>query len=157
MAASIAVAVAMCGCQSANLRIDEIHVVKGDTKAPAGFLSTRFGQIHVPEERWDEFTRPPISIQAAALLEHEKVHARRQIEGLSILWGFLYSTSASFRWKEESAGYETQFVYMAERGHITSKSEALHLVLDSFYGDMVSTHEASEWYDSLKLESRRRK
>jgi len=59
----------------------------------------------------------------------------------------MYRLSSRFRWGEERAGYARQIQVMREGGVPMTKAAFLTLVLDPFYGGMVSVAEASEWFD----------
>lgn len=116
--------------------------------APGAVVAVTYGGvIYVPPAELEAFlTRPP-TLPRYALLEHERVHARRQREAFGFLWGVFYGISSSFRWKEERAGYARQIQVLREGGAPMLKAQFLSAVSDEFYGDMVSVAEASDWFD----------
>lgn len=117
------------------------------------FLRTIFGVIYVPPGQLAAYTRPPLSIHAAALLEHERLHAARQHEVWMLVWHLRYLGNASFRWKEERLGYREQLLYLARRGAAVRNLRAWFVatVTDPYYAGMASAEEAGTWFDRLLI------
>lgn len=137
------------GCASAPIDIRE----RGSkfSSAPETFCIASWGTIYVPNGHLKEYTEVPLAPTAAALLEHEKVHAKRQAELAYIFWHLGYELSDEFRWEEEKLGYEAQILYLRRRGFTISEQWFLKVVLNDFYDDMVDKDEALKWFKSLPL------
>jgi len=134
------------GCSS----VTEIKE-RGDRwpNANPNFCITSWGTIYVPNGKLAEYTGDKISVQNAALLEHEEMHAARQRACLYAFWHMSYATSKEFRWKEEQLGYKVQIEYLRAHGIKPTEDWFIGLVMDDFYGGMVSKEDASKWFRSL--------
>ena len=121
--------------------------------ANPAFLVTTWGVIYTPPGRLDEFTARadrPLAPTAAALLEHEQTHARRQhAHGLGMVGhGVEYLCSAAFRWEEERAGYAVQFRALAARGIGIYPPAWVVLLMDPSYREMVDEPTARAWVEA---------
>lgn len=118
------------------------------------FLRTIAGVIYVPPGKLRDYTEQPLSIHAAALLEHEQLHARRQHEQWMVLWHIYYLTNPSFRWREERAGYAAQLRYLAQRGSAIRNLRTwfVEKATDPYYAGMTTAEEAGAWFDHFLLD-----
>jgi hypothetical protein len=134
------------GCAS-SIDIKE----RGDKfkSAPSNFCITSWGTIYVPNGQLKDYTQEPLQLLKAALLEHEKIHAKRQAELAYIFWYLGYELSDGFRWEEEKLGYEAQILYLRRRGVTVNEEWFLTVVLSEFYRGMVSKDEALKWFRYL--------
>lgn len=59
---------------------------------------------------------PPGSVEREALLLHEQVHARRQLEHGLPEWLSRYATDPAFAWREERLGWEAELRHLRAHG-----------------------------------------
>lgn len=92
---------------------------------------------------------PPGTIEYDAVLLHEQIHSRRQLDyelGLAA-WLARYLADPEFRWEEEKLGYEAAITHLVQNGRQVN-TEHLALILNKNYdfnGRMVSYADALEW------------
>lgn len=93
---------------------------------------------------------PPDSVLQEAILRHEQVHSKRQLDNpLGVgFWLAHYITVPSFRWQEEKLGYKEQIKCLISHG-LYVNVDGLARVLNEDYKvagiPMVSFNEAKTW------------
>lgn len=109
---------------------------------------TSFGVIYVPVDELEAYRATPPTIERRAVLDHEREHARRQVEDGGLLWAARYRFSSAFRWAEERAGYAHQLRALREGGAPAPRAWFVESTQHDFYRGMTDRDEAAAWFDS---------
>lgn len=119
-----------------------------------GMTTTIGAHSYVPDLKQWKIDYPDGSIDQDAVLLHEQVHAKRQLNfpGGIGAWLALYVSSPSFRWQEEKLGYEAEIRRQMAGGQSVN-APALASVLSHDYkalgGQMVNFNDALIWVNNL--------
>lgn len=90
---------------------------------------------------------PVNSDQYHAILLHEQVHAKRQLDTGLTLWLAKY-VGKEFRWQEESLGWEKELKYLRSKGK-AKQAEYYAQILSRMYNGMISYADALQWVRTI--------
>lgn len=111
---------------------------------PQDFAQTVAPYVYVSDLGAWEAVYPAGSVQRAAILAHERVHALRQGSD-PIPWCSRYQSDAAFRLDEEKLGYAEQIRVLVAGGAAVDVDGFVAALTSPFYGGMISSDDARTW------------
>jgi hypothetical protein len=134
----------VAGCAS-ELRLrgyEPLVAVREVPSMPGDRVTTIYGAAYVRDLGWFE------SLDATyrdALLKHEQVHSRRQMD--NPLFFVRYGLEKDFRWEEEKLGHAEEIRALKQAGRLIDTDAYVRSLSGPTYLNMVSAREARAWVE----------
>lgn len=139
------------GCTSEPLAAEWLPLVRVEQDPTrlvgAGVVTTIEDTIFVRDLAAFDLDNPAGSTGLAALLTHEREHARRQAAA-GPEWFVRYLAEPSFRWAEEQIGWRLEIEYHLAHGDLVDAENVANFLVAN-YMSMVDRPTALAWVQSV--------